>query len=76
MHVADEGIFAIAYCELKPKHSFDKGSPWFFNKSPVVGQPQRAKVRHLAFGDNDDEVSGSEEEDEHRSMSLSSSMIR
>ncbi|GFF56546.1 hypothetical protein IFM51744_08934, partial [Aspergillus udagawae] len=61
--VLDEGIFAIAYCELKLKHYFDENTPRLIKKDPVIGQAKRAKAYHLALGDSKEEVPGSSDDE-------------
>jgi hypothetical protein len=55
MRVAQEEIFAIAYCSVKLSYSFDKTAPKLMKKTPVVGPPKRAKAKHLAMGGESDE---------------------
>jgi hypothetical protein len=64
MHVAQEEIFAVAYCVVKMSYSFDKNAASFTRKTPVVGPPKRARARHLALGHGSDEEvdDGSDEE--------------
>jgi hypothetical protein len=65
MHIADEEIFAVAYCEVRNSYSLDKSAPKFIKKIPKVGPAKRAKGKHLAFEGKSDEESdsGSDEED-------------
>lgn len=55
MRVDEEQIFAVSYSLVKVKRRFDKNSPRFMKKTPVIGPPMRANMRQLAMGEDEDE---------------------
>ena len=50
MHVAQEGIFAVAHCEVRLKREFSRNAPHFMKKTIVFGQVKRNKGHHLIIG--------------------------
>ncbi|KAJ5722280.1 hypothetical protein N7488_000315 [Penicillium malachiteum] len=64
MHISEEEIFAIAYCEVKVKREFTRNAPHFVKKTLAFGQAKRNKGHHLTFGHDDDEVEPSSEEED------------
>lgn len=64
MHVAEEEIFAVAYCKVKLKREFSRNAPHLM-KTIAFGQAKRNKGHHLTFGDDEDEMEASSDEEDN-----------
>lgn len=46
MHVAQEEIFAVAYCEVKLEREFSRNAPHLMKKTIAFGQAKRNNGHH------------------------------